>query len=299
MKTLRIFLLPALMLCCLSASAAKPKKKSKKEKEPEVVVDTVSIDEFSFHFGRANTNGLKQYLAQRMGIDVTYMEDFIKGFNQGSLTEQDKREKARLAGMEIRQQVEEQVIPQAASAIDEETDKLNHAKFLEGFRAGILETEVPGISMDSTQVIVQKNIEYYHTAQMEAKYGENRKAGEDFLAKNAKEKDVKVTESGLQYKILTKGTGAIPTAEQKVKVHYRGTLLDGTEFDSSYKRNEPATFGCNQVIAGWTEALTMMPVGSKWMLYIPYQLAYGDRETGSIQPFSMLTFEVELLSIEE
>ena len=299
MKTLKLFLLPALMLCCLSASAAKPKKKSKKEKEPEVVVDTVSIDEFSFHFGRANTNGLKQYLAQRMGIDVAYMEDFIKGFDQGKLTEQDKREKARLAGMEIRQQVEEQVIPQAASSIDDENDKLNHARFIEGFRAGILETEVPGISMDSTQVIVRKNIEYYHEAQMEAKYGENRKAGEEFLAKNAKEKDVKVTESGLQYKILTKGTGAIPTADQKVKVHYRGTLLDGTEFDSSYKRNEPATFGCNQVIAGWTEALTMMPVGSKWMLYIPYKLAYGDRETGSIQPFSMLTFEVELLSIEE
>lgn len=300
MKRISILALPMLLLLCsLSASAAKPKKKNKKAEVVEVKVDTVSMDEFSFHFGRANTNGLKQYLAQRMGIDVDYMEDFIKGFEQGNLTEADKREKARLAGIEIRQQVEEQVIPQAAMQIDEETDKLNHQKFLEGFRAGIMEKEVPGIDMDSTQAIVRKNIEYYHEAQMEAKYGANRKAGEEFLAKNAKESGVKVTPSGLQYKVLTKGTGAIPTADQRVKVHYRGTLIDGTEFDSSYSRNEPTVFGCNQVISGWTEALTMMPVGSKWMLYIPYSLAYGDRETGTIPPFSTLIFEVELLNIEQ
>ena len=312
MKALRLFLLPVFALCFTmnvnaqtsnskkaktEKSSKKTSKKSKKEQAPVEVVDTVSIDEFSFHFGRANTNGLKNYLAQRMGVDPAYMEDFIKGFNDGKLNEEDKRAKARLAGKEIRQQVEEQVIPQAASSIDEEVDKLNHAKFMEGFRAGIMEAEVPGISMDSTQTLVRKNIEYYHKVQMEAKYGENRKAGEDFLAKNAKADSVKVTKSGLQYKILTKGTGDVPQASDKVKVHYRGTLLEGTEFDSSYKRGEPATFGCGQVISGWTEALTMMPVGSKWMLYIPYDLAYGDRETGEIKPFSMLIFEVELLEI--
>lgn len=312
MKALRLFLLPVFALCFTmnvnaqtsnskkaktEKSSKKTSKKSKKEQAPVEVVDTISIDEFSFHFGRANTNGLKNYLAQRMGVDPAYMEDFIKGFNDGKLNEEDKRAKARLAGKEIRQQVEEQVIPQAASSIDEEVDKLNHAKFMEGFRAGIMEAEIPGISMDSTQTLVRKNIEYYHKVQMEAKYGENRKAGEDFLAKNAKADSVKVTKSGLQYKILTKGTGDVPQASDKVKVHYRGTLLDGTEFDSSYKRGEPATFGCGQVISGWTEALTMMPVGSKWMLYIPYDLAYGDRETGEIQPFSMLIFEVELLEI--
>ncbi len=315
MRTLKLLVLPALMLCSLTISAQtsnskkakektektakKTSKKSNKGETPVEVVDTVSIDEFSFHFGRANTNGLKSYLVQRMGIDVKYMEDFMKGFEQGNLTEEDKRMKARLAGMEIREQVNEQVIPQASAQIDEENDRLNHARFMEGFRAGILETEVPGIDMDSTQVIVRKNIEYYHKAQMEAKYGDNRKAGEEFLAKNAKEKDVKVTASGLQYKILTKGTGDVPVVSDKVKVHYRGTLLDGTEFDSSYKRGEPTSFGCGQVISGWTEALTMMPVGSKWMLYIPYDLAYGDCETGSIKPFSMLIFEVELLDIEK
>jgi FKBP-type peptidyl-prolyl cis-trans isomerase FklB len=132
---------------------------------------------------------------------------------------------------------------------------------------------------------------------MEAKYGPNRAEGEKFLKENAGKDSVKVTPSGLQYKVLTVGTGAIPTATQKVKVNYEGRLIDGTVFDSSYKRKQPATFACNQVIKGWTEALTMMPVGSKWELFIPQELAYGDREAGKIPPFSMLIFTVELLEI--
>ena len=104
----------------------------------------------------------------------------------------------------------------------------------------------------------------------------------------------------LQYKVIKEGKGEIPTKESTVKVHYKGTLIDGTEFDSSYKRNAPATFRADQVIKGWTEALTMMPVGSKWELYIPQELAYGSRETGGlIKPYSTLIFEVELLEIEK
>ena len=277
-----------------TAMAAKPKKKDKKQKKAAVeVVDTVSVDVFSKHIGRANSNGLKDYLVQRMGIDVAYLEDFIKGFEQGALTEADKREKARLAGMEIRAQVENQVIPTVAKQVNADKDVLNHEAFVEGFKAGVMGKDVDGISMDSTEVLVQKQMEYYK----KAKYAESIKKNEDFLAENAKKKDVKVTESGLQYKVLTQGTGEIPTATQKVKVNYRGTLIDGTEFDSSYKRNQPATFGCNQVIKGWTEALTMMPVGSKWELYIPQNLAYGDRDNGQIPPYSTLVFEVELLEI--
>ena len=134
---------------------------------------------------------------------------------------------------------------------------------------------------------------------MERKYGANRQAGEEFLKENGKKKDVVTTKSGLQYKVLVKGEGEIPTATQRVKVNYEGHLIDGTEFDSSYKRNEPTTFACNQVIKGWTEALTLMPVGSKWELYIPQELAYGDRESGKIPPYSTLIFTVELLSIEK
>ena len=126
----------------------------------------------------------------------------------------------------------------------------------------------------------------------------NKKDGEAFLAKNKGEKGVKTTASGLQYKVITAGKGKQPTAEDTVTVNYRGTLIDGTEFDSSYKRNQPATFPIKGVIAGWTEALPLMKEGSKWMLYIPANLAYGERGAGNvIGPNSTLIFEVELLSI--
>ena len=133
---------------------------------------------------------------------------------------------------------------------------------------------------------------------LETNFGENRKAGEQFLAENKNKEGVVTTASGLQYKVITMGKGEKPTENSQVKVHYRGTLIDGTEFDSSYARNEPATFRANQVIPGWTEALQLMPVGSKWMLYIPQELGYGNREAGDvIKPFSTLIFEVELLEI--
>lgn len=122
--------------------------------------------------------------------------------------------------------------------------------------------------------------------------------GEAFLAENAKRDEVTVTESGLQYEVINKGDGNIPTANCTVKTHYHGTLVDGTVFDSSVDRGEPIEFPVNGVIAGWTEALQMMPVGSKWKLYIPHHLAYGAQGAGgAIAPFSALVFEVELLDI--
>ena len=294
-----LFVLACAMVCCTMAAKDKTKKtaRGKKQKAPVEVVDTVSADIFSFHIGRANTNGLKQYLMQRMEVEEAYMDAFLEGFDVGEMGEAEKRMKARLAGMEIRSQVEQQVMPGISKQMNDSVNLLNNTEFLRGFRAGIKGEEVPGVSMDSTQTLVQKQMAYYTNTNLERKYGANRKAGEEFLKANGKKKDVVTLPSGLQYKVITKGEGEIPTATQKVKVHYRGTLIDGTEFDSSYKRNQPATFGCNQVIKGWTEALTMMPVGSKWELYIPYQLAYGDRESGGIPPFSCLLFEVELLEI--
>lgn len=289
-----------LALCAgltLSAGAAK-KKSKKKQKEQVEMVDTVSVDTFSYHFGRANSNGLKMFLAQRMGIDTTYVIDFLKGFEQMELTEADKREKARLAGIEIRQQVEEQVYPGASKQVNDSVDILNKKLFVQGFRDGFSGV-YNAIPMDSTQAIVKKQMEYYHRTKMEKKYGQNRIDGEEFLKANAKKDSVKVTPTGLQYKILTQGTGAVPTKEDKVKVNYEGHLIDGTEFDSSYKRGKPVTFPVGQVIAGWTEALTMMPVGSKWMLYVPQELAYKDREQAKIPPFSCLIFTVELLDIEK
>ncbi|MBQ4847651.1 FKBP-type peptidyl-prolyl cis-trans isomerase [Pseudoalteromonas sp. MMG013] len=122
--------------------------------------------------------------------------------------------------------------------------------------------------------------------------------GISFLEENAKRTEITVTESGLQYEVVTTGEGEKPVADSKVRVHYHGTLINGTVFDSSYDRGEPAEFPVNGVIAGWTEALQLMPAGSKWRLYIPHELAYGERGAGaSIAPFSTLVFDVELLEI--
>lgn len=139
--------------------------------------------------------------------------------------------------------------------------------------------------------------------QMEAqskKAAANKAAGEAFLEENKTKEGVKTLESGLQYKVITEGTGESPDLNDKVKCHYRGSLLNGREFDSSYKRNEPAVFPVNGVIKGWTEALQLMKEGAKWMLYVPADLAYGDQGAGNvIEPGSTLIFEVELLEIQE
>ena len=129
--------------------------------------------------------------------------------------------------------------------------------------------------------------------------GAAKEAGELFLAENAKRPQVKTTSSGLQYEVIEGTIGQKPKATDKVKVHYEGTLVDGTVFDSSYRRGEPISFGLQQVIAGWTEGLQLMSIGSKYKLYIPYQLGYGERGAGaSIPPYSALIFTVELLGIE-
>lgn len=137
-----------------------------------------------------------------------------------------------------------------------------------------------------------------HQELAEKKKAEALKAGADFMAENAKKPGVKSTESGLQYVVLSEGKGEVPGPTDRVKVHYKGTLIDGTEFDSSYSRNQPAVFGVNQVIKGWTEGLQLMKVGSKFSFVIPSELAYGERATGKITPHSTLLFDVELLSIE-
>ena len=136
--------------------------------------------------------------------------------------------------------------------------------------------------------------------QMQVQGNKNKKAGEQFLTKNAKDKGVITLKSGLQYKVLVKGKGPVPKKSDTVVTHYVGTLIDGQEFDSSRRRGSPATFPVGGVIAGWTEALQLMPVGSKWMLYIPPELAYGARGAGGkIGPEATLIFEIELLEIKK
>ncbi|MBR5855461.1 MAG: FKBP-type peptidyl-prolyl cis-trans isomerase [Paludibacteraceae bacterium] len=171
---------------------------------------------------------------------------------------------------------------------------LEYADLAAGIK-DVLEKNQPHISYQEAQQVLGKFF-----SELEQKVaGEAKAAGEAFLAENAKREGVKVTESGLQYEVLEATIGQKPKATDKVRVHYEGTLIDGTVFDSSYKRGESITFGLNQVIKGWTEGLQLMSIGSKYKLYLPYQLAYGERGAGAnIPPYAALIFTVELLGIE-
>ena len=172
-------------------------------------------------------------------------------------------------------------------------DKMNIEALASAFRS-ISMGEETKISEEDAQGLVQR----FFTEAGEREAQENLEAGNKFLEENKARDGVQTTESGLQYEIITEGTGEKPTAEDRVRVHYHGTLIDGTVFDSSVDRGEPVVFGVTQVIPGWTEALQMMPVGSKWKIYLPANLAYGERGAGGdIGPNSALIFEVELLEI--
>jgi FKBP-type peptidyl-prolyl cis-trans isomerase len=151
--------------------------------------------------------------------------------------------------------------------------------------------------MRTTLVELRKRVVAEHREKQRQAAEQNRAEGEAFLAKNAKKDGVTTLPSGLQYKVLAEGEGATPKATDSVTVHYRGTLIDGTEFDSSLRREKPATFAVNRVIAGWTEALQLMQAGDKWQIFIPQALGYGQRGAGKIPPNSALVFEVELLSV--
>ena len=288
MKKVSIFMAIAAAASLASCTAQAPKANLKTD-----------IDSLSYSIGMAQTQGLKGYLTGRLDVDTTYMAEFIKGLNEGA-NKTSKKDIAYMAGLQIGQQISNQMmkgINQELFAGDS-TKTISKDNFMAGFIAGTLE-KGGVMTMEAAQEYTRTAMETIKAKAMEEKYADNKAAGEKFLAENKTKEGVKTTESGLQYKVITEGKGEIPADTCKVKVNYKGTLIDGTEFDSSYKRNEPATFRANQVIKGWTEALTMMPVGSKWELYIPQELAYGSRESGQIKPFSTLIFEVELLSIEK
>ena len=260
---------------------------------------TAQIDTFSYAMGLAQTQGLKDFLVYRMGVDTLYMGDFVKGLKAGFKTGDDAKQAAFFTGIQIGQQVAQQIIPGVTREIYGEGEgEINKDFFLAGFISGATGKGLLMQPMEAQQVTMTL-MEELKNERFEQQFGENKAQGVAFLDSIATTEGVVKTESGLCYKVITEGKGAVPTNTDKVKVHYRGTLIDGTEFDSSYSRNEPTTFRANQVIAGWTEALTMMPVGSKWMLYIPQELAYGSRDMGTIKPFSTLIFEVELLEIEK
>lgn len=191
---------------------------------------------------------------------------------------------------------------QMGSQMSRIKDLVNQDAIMMGFKDSISGTE-PQLTMEEMQTVMQefqKSVMEKQQAEQTAMAATNGAAGEKFLAENKTKEGVKTTASGLQYKVITAGTGATPKATDTVVTHYSGTLIDGKVFDSSYKRNAPATFPVNGVIKGWTEALQLMKTGAKWQLFIPANLAYGERGAGeNIGPNQVLIFEIELLEIKK
>jgi FKBP-type peptidyl-prolyl cis-trans isomerase FkpA len=189
---------------------------------------------------------------------------------------------------------------QIGSSLSQIKDEINQEVLFRAIRSALAD-EAPMLSEEEAMQVQQsfsQKLQAKHAAEVQATATRNKAEGEEFLAKNKSKSGIKTTDSGLQYQVITKGKGPKPSATDTVKVHYVGTLLDGTTFDSSIERGQPAQFALNAVIPGWTEALQLMPVGAKYKLWIPSELAYGDRGTpGPIGPNQTLMFEVELLEI--
>ena len=268
------------------------------------------IDSMSYAIGQTQSQGLKDFLVQRMDIDTTYMNEFIKGLNDGANAGDDKKKAAYYAGIQIGQQISNQMVKGINHEIfgKDTTKTISMKKFMAGFVAGTTGKNQK-MTMQEAQTVAQVKSQEIKTKNMEKEYGPNKLAGEKFMAENGKKADVKtmpveiqqpdgkVLKSYIQYKVIKEGNGPLPKDTSMVKVHYEGKMIDGTVFDSSYQRGTPVTLRANQVIKGFTEALTHMPVGSTWEVYIPQELAYADREQGQIKPFSPLIFKVELISL--
>ena len=256
------------------------------------------VDTLSYAIGMAQTQGLKEYLVGSLDIDTAYINDFIKGLNEGANAGDNKKKAAYYAGIQIGQQISNRMMKGINHEVfgDDSTKTISLRNFMAGFVSGV--TGKNGLmTVDSASNVAQRLIQDIKARELEAQYGENKVAGEKFLADNAKKEGVVTLPSGVQYKVIKEGTGAIPADTSLVKVNYEGRPINDSIFDSSYKRGNPTTFRANQVIKGWTEALCKMPAGSIWEVYIPQELAYGEREQNIIKPFSALIFKIELLEV--
>ena len=258
------------------------------------------VDTMSYAIGMAQTMGLKDYLVDRLGVDTAYMDDFIKGLNEGANAGDDKKQAAYYAGIQIGQQIGNQMVKGINREVfgGDSTQTISLKNFLAGFITGT--TGAKGLmTMEQAQLTAQSKMSQIKAKNMEKLYGDNKVAGEKYLVEYKKGKDVKELDGGVLYKVIKEGSGEIPTDTSMVKVQYEGKTIDGNVFDSSYKNGKPIQLRANQVIPGWSEALTHMPVGSVWEVVIPQEKAYAEREQGQIKPFSTLIFKIELLGIEK
>lgn len=272
-----------------SAFAAKKTKKNNKKVAQPVMVKPVSPADFSYAAGVAQSASLAQFLAQRSGVDSAHIKDFVEGLNKEVSADEAAKLRALLASIDIKKQM-----PQIVQSMNQQatgkgdTTYVDATTFLKGLTEGLLKSNT--LSADSATKIEQQQYDY-HTQQLKTRNA-------DFLKNYAKQKGVKSTASGLLYKVIKEGDGAMPTDTSEVEVHYEGKLIDGSVFDSSYKRGETATFAVNQVIKGWSEAVKLMKVGAEYEVCLPYEIAYGERGTRGIPPYSTLIFKIELKGIK-
>ena len=277
------YLMTALVLVASASlfTASAAKKKNVKKVTP-VVLATES-DSLSYAAGVHATRGLIPFIQQSYKVDTAYMADFIRGYEEAITKANTPQGTAYIVGMQIAQMVNQRILPGTREELKSAKDSIDAAMFSRGFVAALA---------NDTTLFSEKKAGEFKTQILAG-------AGEKFLAENAKKPGVKVLPSGLQYKVIKAGQGEVPKATDEVEVIYEGRLIDGTVFDATSKHGGAKTdkFRAGNLIKGWTEALTTMPVGSKWQLYIPYKLAYGERQAGQIPPYSTLVFDLELVSI--
>lgn len=269
------------------------KKKTNGTEQPVKLL--TSSDSTSYAAGYAATEGLLQYLQQRMNVDTAHMADFIRGFQEAASKAKDPAYTAYIAGCTIASQATDQILPNMSRDLVGTDDSIAAAPFYEGF--------IAGVKQDTAVFKMAKARDRFETKTTQARETRNRiykKENEEWLANNKTKPGVITLPSGLQYKVLKEGNGPKPKASDEVEVIYEGKTINGKVFDATKNHGGRKTdsFRCDQVIKGWTEALTSMNVGSKWEIYIPQDLAYGSREAGEIKPYSTLIFTVELVSIK-
>ena len=306
MKKISFMALTAIMAISMaSCNQARPPKAELK----------TDLDTLSYTLGAQLGDQVKNsnMLSDRYHLDSTYYSEFLRGVNEAFHAADDKKKLAYFVGLQVGSDLSSQYLSEVEKIyfFDGDTTKtFSRDNFLSAFydvfygNKPLVEQEAMQKLFTTFNMTMRQKAPAYEeakqAAEMEKEFGENRKAGEKFLEENKKKEGVQTTPSGLQYKVLKAGTGKVPTTEQTVKVEYEGRLIDGTVFDSSKNHDDgTVSFPLNGVIPGWTEALSMMPVGSEWELYIPQELAYGSRNTGQIKPFSALIFNVKLLDIVE
>lgn len=294
-----LFLAAIVLASAFSTSAFAEKKKPKKA-EPVVAEPVTKLvtpsDSVSYAAGYSATDGLLGYLIGTLHVDTAYMSEFVRGYMDAYFKAKDPAFQAYTVGANIGSQVKDRVFPGMSKDLVGTDDSLTVLPFHAGFLAGVRQDTSVFKMADARKLFQTRSL-----AARDLRNKVYREENEAWLKSNATKPGVVVLPSGLQYKVLKEGDGAMPKATDQIKVVYEGKTIDGNVFDATSRHGDVKfdTFRCDQVIKGWTEALTKMKVGSKWEVFIPQNLAYGASEAGQIKPDSTLIFTVELVGISD